>query len=115
METTTPTLKGESENRLFVIFKYLVRSCPLAHLKVCVFIVECNVDGEGRGVVMGPQVGLSLRRVFHHKVHDGVSLQAHSESTCSGIESVGKEGLTLRIALRALVSPSCSSQRRPLT
>lgn len=38
---------------------------------------------------MGPQVGLSLRRVFHHKVHDGVSLQ---ENMCSGVVSAGGRG-----------------------
>lgn len=83
METTTSALEGEGGKRLFVVFKYLTRLCPFAYLKVRVFIVERYVDGEGGGVVMGSQVGLSLRCVFYHKVHDGVSLQGHSESVCS--------------------------------
>lgn len=98
METTTPALKREGENRLFVVFKYLVRFGLLPYLKVCVFIVERNVDGEGGGVVMGSQVCLSLRRVFYHKVHDGVSLQGHSKNTCSGVVTAGEGGLTLCIA-----------------
>lgn len=89
METTTPALKREGETWLLVVFKYLIRFCPLAYLKVCVFIVECNVDGEGGGVVMGSQVGLSLRRVFYHKVHDGISLRGHSENTCSRVVTTG--------------------------
>ena len=45
---------------------------------------------------MGSQVGLSLRRVFYHKVHDGVSLQGHSENMRSRVVTAGKEGgLTL--------------------
>lgn len=99
METTTSTLKGGGENRLFVVFKYLTRICPLAYLKVCLFIVKRNVDSEGGGVVMRSQVGLSLRRVFYHKVHDGVSLQGHSESVCSGVVTVEVGGLTLRITV----------------
>lgn len=38
-------------------------------LKVCVFVIEGDVDGEGGGVMMGSQVCLPLRRVFHHEVH----------------------------------------------
>lgn len=44
------------------------------HLKVCVFVIEGDVDGEGGGVVVRPQVRLPLRRVFNHKVHQGVTL-----------------------------------------
>lgn len=44
---------------------------------------------------MGSQVGLSLRRVFYHKVHDGVSLQAHSGNMCSGVVTVGEGGINL--------------------
>lgn len=44
------------------------------YLEVCAFVIECNVDSEGGGVVMRSQVGLSLRRVFHHKVHDSIAL-----------------------------------------
>lgn len=52
-----------------------------AHLKVCIFIIERNVDGEGGGVMMGSQVGLSLRCVFNHKVHYSVALQGQSGIT----------------------------------
>lgn len=51
-----------------------------SYLEVCIFIIECNVDGEGGGVMVGPQVGLSLRCVLYHKVHDSVSLQEQSEN-----------------------------------
>lgn len=44
-----------------------VNSTP--YLKVCVFVIEGDVDGEGGGVMMGPQVRLPRRRVFYHKVH----------------------------------------------
>lgn len=50
METTTPTLK------------------------VSVFVIEGNVDGEGGGVMVWPQVCLPFRCVFYHKVHDGITL-----------------------------------------
>lgn len=51
------------------------------YLEVCLFIIECNVDGEGGGVMVGSQVGLSLRCVLYHKVHDSVSLQEQGENT----------------------------------
>lgn len=38
-------------------------------LIVGVFVIEGDVDSEGGGVMMGPQVRLPLRRVFYHKVH----------------------------------------------
>lgn len=44
------------------------------YLEVCVFVIECDVDGECGGIMMGPQVCLSLRRVFYHKVHYSVTL-----------------------------------------
>lgn len=45
-----------------------------AYQEVCSFAVESDVDGERGGVMVGPQVGLSFRGVFHHKVHNGISL-----------------------------------------
>lgn len=44
-------------------------------LKVSVFVIEGDVDGEGGGVVVGPQVRLSLRRVFYNKVHYSITLR----------------------------------------
>lgn len=43
-------------------------------LEICAFVIECDVDGEGGGVMVWSEVGLSSRGVFHHKVHDGVAL-----------------------------------------
>lgn len=44
------------------------------YLKIQAFMVERDVDGEGGGVVMRPQICLSARCVLHHKVHDSVAL-----------------------------------------
>lgn len=44
------------------------------YLKVYAFVIESNVNGEGRGVMVGPQVGLSLRSVFYNKVHQSITL-----------------------------------------
>lgn len=44
------------------------------YLKIYAFMVECNVDGEGGGVMVRLQIGLSGRSVLHHKVHDGIAL-----------------------------------------
>lgn len=43
-------------------------------LKVFVFVIEGDIDGEGRGVVVGPQVRLPARCIFYHKVHYSVTL-----------------------------------------
>ncbi len=48
--------------------------CTSSYLKVCVFVIEGNVDGEGGRVMMGPQVRLPFRRVFYHEVHESVTL-----------------------------------------
>lgn len=53
------------------------------YLKVCVFIIKGDVDGEGGGVVMGPQVCLSLRRVFYYKVHYSITLCPNWRNTSS--------------------------------
>lgn len=37
-------------------------------------MVERDVDGECGGVMVRPQIGLSTGSVFHHKVHDSVTL-----------------------------------------
>lgn len=44
------------------------------YLKVYAFVIQSNVDSEGRGVMVGLQVGLSLRSVFYNKVHYSITL-----------------------------------------
>lgn len=79
METATPALMEERGNCLLYILKYVDGNVMFAYLKVCIFIIERNVDGEGGGVMMGSQVGLSPRCVFNHKVHYSVALQGQRD------------------------------------
>lgn len=98
------------------------------YLEVCIFIIECNVDGEGGGVMVRSQVGLSLRGVLYHKVHDGVSLREQSENIPQLVGLSPRQQLKFTFNrcsngpqwgsptgwLTFLPSPSCSNQRRLL-
>lgn len=44
-------------------------------------MVERNVDGEGGGVMVRPQIRLSVWSVFHYKVHDSVALYETQHGT----------------------------------
>lgn len=46
----------------------------IPYLKVSVFVIECDVDGEGGRVMVGPEVRLPVRCIFYHKVHYSVTL-----------------------------------------
>ena len=50
-------------------------SYTVAHRVVDIRCVESNVDGKGRGVVVGSEAGLAVRMVLHNKVHHCMSLQ----------------------------------------
>lgn len=90
METATPALMEQRGTCLLYILEYADGNVMFAYLKVCIFIIERNVDGEGGGVMMGSQVGLSPRCVFNHKVHYSVALQGQSEITSSWFSLSGE-------------------------
>ena len=62
----------------FLFIKVLLKCfCWCVYLVVVVLPVQGDVDGEGGGVVMRPQIRLLIRAVTHHEVHDGLSLHTH--------------------------------------
>ena len=58
-----------------VVHAYKQHSYTVAHRVVNIRCVESNIDGEGRGVVVGSEAGLAVRMVLHNKVHHCMSLQ----------------------------------------
>lgn len=61
------------------VFVWLFCITVCFYLIVDVLIVESDVDGERRRVMMWPQGGLLIRTIAHNKVHDGLCLWAHTE------------------------------------
>lgn len=70
------------------------------YLEVGIFIIECYVDGEGGGVMVGSQVGLSLRGVLYHKVHDSVSLQEQSQNVPQLVCLRGQHSSAVKVHIR---------------
>ena len=68
-----PPSKSATACSMLLLAKRIKREAR-SYQELFAVLVECYINGVGRRVMMGPEGGLLVRSVPHHKVHDGVGL-----------------------------------------